>query len=85
MSENDETYFWGRVPNRTYYSKRIDTIFDQPVWPRRFFHRIIEGKGGVIAMKVGKDVVLHEPEGGRYQIKATVYENPQRVTCLTFQ
>jgi hypothetical protein len=85
MSENDETYFWGRVPNRTYYSKRIDTIFDRPVWPRRFFHRIIEGKGGVIAMKVGKDVVLHEPEGGRYQIKATVYENPQRVTCLTFQ
>lgn len=85
MSDNDEFYFWNRIPNRTYYSRRIDTIFDRPVEPRRFFHRIIEGKGGVIAMKTGKEIILHEPPGGRYQMKATVYENPQRVTCLTLQ
>ncbi|TPJ64471.1 Shedu immune nuclease family protein [Mesorhizobium sp. B2-6-1] len=85
MSDSDEFYFWSRVPNRTYYSKRIDTIFGRPVVPRRFFHRIIEGKGGVIAMKFGKEIVLQEPPSGRYQMKATVYENPQRVTCLTLQ
>lgn len=84
MSDSEE-YFWKRVPNRTYHSRRIDTIFGRPVEPRRFFYRIVDGKGGVIAMKNGREVVLREQPGARYQMKATVYENPQRVSCLTLQ
>lgn len=85
MSDGDETYFWGRVPRYTYYSRRISAIFDRPVSPRRFLHRVIEGKGGVVAMKEGKEVVLREAEAARYQLKATLYEDDHQITNLTFQ
>lgn len=85
MSDSDETYFWGRIPRYTYYSRRISTIFDRPVSPRRFLHRVIEGKGGVVAVKEGKEVVLREAEAARYQLKATLYEDDHQITNLTFQ
>ncbi|MFA1677417.1 Shedu immune nuclease family protein [Rhizobium mongolense] len=85
MSENDETYFWGRLAHWTYYSRRISNIHGKDVSPRRFLHRIIEGKGGMVAVKEGKEVVLRNQEGARYQLKATLYENEHRVTNLTFQ
>jgi len=85
MSENDETYFWKRIPRHTYYSKRISNIHGVPVQPRRFLYRVIEGRGGLVAVKDGKEVVLRHLEGARYQIKATLYEDQNQITNLTLQ
>jgi|GEM_PF-5809150 len=66
MSENEETYFWGRLPRHIYYSRRISSIFDRAVSPRRFVQRVIEGKGGIVAVKQGKEIILR-----KWRVRAT--------------
>lgn len=85
MSDVDEYYFERRLPGFTYYSKRISSIFGREVEPRRFFYRVIEGVGGVVAVKEKSGIVLREGKGGRYQLKATVYENDGWIGSLTLQ
>ncbi len=85
MSDSDETYFWGRSPQVTYYSKRLDQIGEKDIPPKRFMYRVIEGKGGIIAMKEGKEVVLRKSHAGRYQFKATLHEDSSKISTLTFQ
>lgn len=85
MSDSDETYFWGRLPQVTYYSKRLNRIGEREVPAKRFMYRVVEGKGGIIAMKQGKEIVLRKSHAGRYQFKATLHEDSNKITTLTFQ
>lgn len=86
MSYDDETYFWGRNPHFTYYSKRIILKhLDDDLPPRRFMTRVVEGKGGIVAVKEVKEVVLRRSHGGRYQFKATLHEDEHKISTLTFQ
>jgi hypothetical protein len=48
-------------------------------------YRIVEGKGGIVAVKEGKEVVLRTSHGGRYQFKATLREDNHKISTLTFQ
>ncbi len=85
MSDNDETYFWGRSPKITYYSKRLTQIGKKDIPPKRFMYRVVEGKGGTIAVKEGKEVILRRSDAGRYQFKATLHEDSNNISTLTFQ
>lgn len=85
MPGNDEEYFWGRLPHVTYYSRRITKVGQMDIPPKRFIHRVVEGKGGTVAVKDGSEVVLRKSPAGRYQFKATLHEDSQKISTLTFQ
>ncbi|MBX3571348.1 MAG: DUF4263 domain-containing protein [Mesorhizobium sp.] len=85
MSHRDEEYFWGRLPHFTYYSRRITKAGETDIPPKRFIHRVVEGKGGIIAVREGKEIVLRRSRAGRYQFKATLHEDSHKVSTLTFQ
>jgi hypothetical protein len=85
MSDSDETYFWGRNPHFTYYSRRITKAGNRDIPPKRFMYRVVEGKGGIVAVKEGKDIVLRTSHAGRYQFKATLHEDSHKISTLTFQ
>ena len=85
MSGNDEVYFWGRLPKYTYYSRRIKKAGETDIPPKRYIYRVIEGKGGIFAMKNGKEIMLRKSPAGRYQFKATLYEDTNKISTLSFQ
>lgn len=85
MSDRDEEYFWGRLPQITYYSRRITKAGESEIPSKRFIYRVVEGKGGIVAVREGKEIVLRRSNAGRYQFKATLHEDSNKISTLTFQ
>lgn len=84
MSWEDEEPFWGRREKHVYVSKRFAGYAPQ-LGPKRFVHRVTEGKGGIMAVKQKEEIVLQGAPGERSQVKATLYEDDGRIPTLTIQ
>jgi hypothetical protein len=83
MTDDDEREFhFNKLPNTTYYSKRIPSVFRQPI---RILSSVIEVAGGLRFAKLKDEIVLRETPGGRVEIKASVIEDDRKIQTLTLQ
>src|ERR1039457_805780 len=86
MSEEYD-YFTGRLPSRTYVSKRFsDTPGNGTAGrPMRIANKVVEPEKSVALVKEGRELVVHVSPGQRHQIKATFYEDDRHISRLTIQ
>ena len=86
MSE-DYDYFAGRLPSRTYVSKRFPdtTEIGKAGRPMRIANKVVDPDQSVALVREGKEFVVYVSPGQRHQIKATFYEDDRRISRLTIQ
>lgn len=80
---DDRSYFFNRRTDKAIVSKRItDTLTGRDL---RIVSKIIDGAEGLRLAKAGDELVLRTTPAGRYEIKATVYEDDRSIRTLTIQ
>jgi hypothetical protein len=80
---DDRSYFFNRRTDKTIVSKRItDRLTGREL---RIVSKIVDGSEGLRLAKAGDELVLRTTPAGRYEIKATVYEDDRSITTLTIQ
>jgi len=86
MSE-DYDYFAGRLPSRTYVSKRFPdtTAVGVAARPMRIANKVVDPEKSVALVREGKQLVIYISPGQRHQIKATFYEDDRNISRLTIQ
>lgn len=82
MSDRDREFFDRDTPGNLRLSPRISDFEGKAL---RLASAVIDGEGGVALAKHKGEVVLRETPAGRYQIKATFYEDERATRTLTIQ
>jgi hypothetical protein len=82
MSDRDREFFDSDTPGNLRVSPRISDWQGRAL---RIASAVIDGEGGVALAKQKGEVVLRETPAGRYQIKATFYEDDRVARSLTIQ
>ena len=84
---DDYDYFTGRLPSRTYVSKRFPdaTVIGRGGRPMRIGCKGIDPDRSVALVREGNELVVYVSPGQRHQIKATFYEDDRSVSRLTIQ
>lgn len=75
--------FFNRRTDKTVISKRIEK--PPPLRDLRIATHVFDGQPGLTHAKVNGQVVLRRTQGGRYQIKATFFEDDRTIDVLTIQ
>ena len=93
VRKTEYDYFIEKVPNRTYLSKRIDSkeyvVVDEKlneiIVPLRIASKVIDSPKFYKFMKVHDNIILRTTEGGRQEIKATIFEESKDIKVLQIQ
>lgn len=77
----------GDQDGRYFISKRSGWLYGSPRFPggARILDEIVETATEPRFAKVGEELVIREPPAGRFQIKATIWEDDRRIQTLTIQ
>ncbi len=80
---DDRSYFFNRRTDKAIVSKRItDRLTGRDL---RIVSKIVDGSEGLRLAKAGEELVLRTTPAGRYEIKATIYEDDRAIRTLTIQ
>lgn len=82
MSDRDREFFNSDTPGNLRLSPRIKDWQGEAL---RLASAVIDGREGLASAKQRGEVVLRETPAGRYQIKATFYEDDRATRTLTIQ
>jgi hypothetical protein len=86
MEEYD--YHSNKKTDKTYISPEIKTGDPQNGIPERnirIVSKIIDSKESQLFAKIKKELVIRVTEGGRQELKASIYEDTREINVLTFQ
>ncbi len=78
--DDEETYFWGRLPTRNYVSRRFN-----PANPLRMFYKTFDGTEVAGFARIKDEVVLRRTTVERREVRATVVEDDRQITTLVIQ
>lgn len=82
MSDRDREFFDSDRPGHLRISPQFKDWQDKAL---RIASAVIDGQGGVALTKQEGEVLLRETPAGRFQIKATFYEDERAMRTLTIQ
>lgn len=82
MDDNERDFHFNKLPNTTYFSKRIAPTIGEPL---RILSSVAETAGALRFAKVKNEILLRATPGGRVEIKATILEDDRAIQTLTIQ
>lgn len=84
--EVGEKYFLGKIPGRTYMSKRIVSEYPDGTKKNiRIVSKVMDGKEEWMEAQLKKEIVLRVTPGGRQEVVAKFYEDNRGIFVLTIQ
>jgi len=78
----DRSYFFSKRADKTYVSKSFTDLVGRKL---RIVSRVVDGQEGLGFAAVKDAVTVRVTPAGRYEIKATVFEDGRGIKTLTIQ
>jgi hypothetical protein len=83
---DDETYFWGKLPNKTYASSAFPSFSGDVLSRRlRYISKVLDSDCGCQCDVNCGELVIRETPGGRQLIEALFFEDDRSIQKLMFQ
>ena len=80
--DGESEYFFKKLPWKTYVGGQF---FDRQGNKLRYVSKVIDGREGLMFTNVKGETTIKRTPGGRFEIRATVFEDDRGISQLTLQ